>query len=118
MHHNMGPGARQGQRDDATHAPSRAGYYGDLVLKWTIVHHACIDITPQRNVKPVCYHYNPQIPQMTQINTSLDSSASSAQSADLFLTVHRMGSTVLILNGTIIVRTGMMAPLTKNLYLA
>jgi hypothetical protein len=86
----MGPGARQGQRDDATHAPSRAGHYGDLVLKWTIVHHACIDITPQRNVKPVCFGYNPQIPQMTQINASLDSSASSAQSADLFLPVHRL----------------------------
>jgi hypothetical protein len=43
-------------------------------------------------------------------STFLHSSASSAQSADLSLIVHRMGSTVLILNGSIMVRTGMMAP--------
>ncbi|MGB7592676.1 MAG: hypothetical protein WBO19_15685, partial [Terriglobia bacterium] len=34
--------------------------------------------------------YNPQIAQMTQINASLDSSASSAQSADLFLPANRL----------------------------
>jgi hypothetical protein len=87
-------------------------------LKWTIVHHACIDITDQRNVKPVCFGYNPQIPQMTQITTSLHSSAASAQSADLFLIVHPKGSTVLILNGSIIVRIGMMAPPDKEFVLS
>jgi hypothetical protein len=40
----------------------------------------------------------------------LHSPASSAQSADLFFIVHRMGSTVLILNGSIIARTGIMPP--------
>jgi hypothetical protein len=38
-------------------------------MKWTIVHHEWIDITIKRNVKPVCFRYNPQIPQMTQITT-------------------------------------------------
>jgi hypothetical protein len=70
MHNEICSGARQGQRDGATHAPSCAGYQGDLVVKWTVVHHDCIDITAQQNVKPVCFRYNPQIPQMTQITIS------------------------------------------------
>jgi hypothetical protein len=32
MHHNVGAGARQGQRDGATHAPAGAGDDGNLAL--------------------------------------------------------------------------------------
>ena len=56
MHYKIGSRARQGQRDDATYAPSCAGDQGDLVLKWTIVHHACIDITARGKVKRVCFY--------------------------------------------------------------
>ena len=63
IHNDIGPGARQGQRDDATHAPSRAGYQGDLVVKWTIVH----VFTHLRDLRNLRICLNTQIAQMTQI---------------------------------------------------